>query len=69
MTKSWSELEPDFRRLFQRLGPTRTAEAANVDRTTVYRLLAGKTKRPHASVRDSIERAVEQQTERGDEER
>jgi len=57
--RRWDELAEPFKRLVFRDGVEKTAEKINADRSTVYRILNGETRRPCKAIRAGVERLVE----------
>ena len=63
MTRSWDELQRDFRRVVALRRSEQTidevAAAIPLGRKTVYRILGGEVEHPGLATRDCIERFVE----------
>lgn len=63
MTRSWSDLQREFRMVVLRRGPVSMAEIADrmhIHRATIYRLMNGETQKPSGPMRDLVERVVSQ---------
>lgn len=58
MNRDWQAMREEFRRLAARAGFTRMAAKIPADRTTLYRILTGKTGKPSRAIQASIERIL-----------
>lgn len=58
MNEDWQTLRVKLRRIVLRLGATVVASEIPAERSTVYRLIDGDTRRPSRAVRAGIERIV-----------
>ena len=57
--RRWDELEEPFKALVFRDGVDKTAAKIHADRSTVYRILNGETRRPCKAIRAGIEHELE----------
>lgn len=55
---TWEQTKQRFCQQAFRVGIRETAEALPAHPTTVYRIIAGQTQRPHSALKASIERFV-----------
>lgn len=60
MNGDWTRTREEFRRLAARAGISRMAARIPADRTTLYRILTGKTGTPSRAIRASIERILDE---------
>lgn len=56
--RPWDDVRKDFLTLVCREGVDETALCIHVHRTTIYRLISGKTKRPSGPLRVAVENIV-----------